>query len=58
MIEEEAEARYNGLAEQTADPAGQSMFRQLAVEENKHHKILKDAYVSLNNHGVWVWPQA
>lgn len=57
-IEKEAEKRYNALAEQTSDPAGQSMFRRLAVEENKHHKILRDAYVSLNNHGVWVWPEA
>jgi rubrerythrin len=56
-IETEAEKRYNALAEQTDDPAGQSMFRRLAQEENKHHKILKDAYVNLNNHGKWVWPE-
>ena len=56
-IEEEAEKRYNALAEQTSDPAGQSMFKRLALEENKHHKILKDAYVNLNNHGTWVWPE-
>jgi rubrerythrin len=56
-IETEAEKRYNDLAEQTSNPAGQSMFRRLAQEENKHHKILKDAYVNLNNHGTWVWPE-
>jgi rubrerythrin len=56
-IETEAEKRYNTLAEQTSDPDGQSMFRRLALEENKHHKILKVAYVSLNNHGTWVWPE-
>jgi rubrerythrin len=56
-IETEAEKRYTALAEQTGDPAGQSMFRRLAQEENKHHKILKDAYVSLNNHGVWAWSE-
>jgi rubrerythrin len=56
-IEEEAEKRYNALAEQTSDPAGQSMFRRLALEENKHHKILKGAYGSLNNHGTWVWSE-
>jgi rubrerythrin len=56
-IETEAEKRYNALAEQTSDPAGRSMFRRLAQEENKHHKILKDAYVNLNNHGTWVWPE-
>jgi rubrerythrin len=57
-IETEAEKRYTALAEQTSDPAGQSLFRQLAQEENKHHKILKDVYVNLNNHGTWVWPEA
>jgi rubrerythrin len=56
-IEKEAEKRYTALAEQTTDPAGQSMFRRLAQEENKHHKILKNAYVSLNNHGVWAWTE-
>jgi rubrerythrin len=56
-IETEAEKRYTALAEQTGDPAGQSMFRRLAQEENKHYKILRDAYVSLNDRGVWVWPK-
>jgi rubrerythrin len=56
-IEKEAEKRYNDLAEQTSDPAGQSMFTRLAHEENKHHKILKKAYVSLNDRGVWAWPE-
>jgi rubrerythrin len=56
-IETEAEKRYNALAEQTSDPDGQSMFKRLAQEENKHHNILKDAYVNLNNHGTWVWPE-
>jgi rubrerythrin len=57
-IEVEAEKRYTALAEQTSDPAGQSMFRRLAQEENKHHKILREAYVSLNNRGVWAWSPA
>jgi rubrerythrin len=57
-IETEAEKRYTALAEQTSDPDGQSMFKRLAQEENKHHKILRDAYVSLNNRGVWAWPEA
>jgi rubrerythrin len=57
-IEVEAEKRYTALAERTSDPAGRSMFRRLAQEENKHHKILRDAYVSLNNRGVWAWTEA
>ncbi len=56
-IETEAEKRYTALAEQTSDPAGQSMFRRLAQEENKHYRILRDAYTSLNNRGVWTWTE-
>ena len=56
-IEREAQERYTALAEQTTDPTGQAMFRRLAKEEHNHHDILKDAYQSLNNHGVWVMPE-
>jgi rubrerythrin len=54
-IETEAERRYRALAERTSDPAGRSMFERLAKEESNHHRILREAYTSLNNRGVWDW---
>jgi len=54
-IERGAEERYTALAEQTADPAGQSMFKQLASEEHAHYLIVSDAYFSVSNRGVWEW---
>jgi rubrerythrin len=56
-IESEAEKQYATLAEQTADPAGRSMFERLAEEEHVHYRILHSAYWSLNNRGVWEWPK-
>ncbi len=56
-IEREAEKRYTALAEQTADPAGRSMFERLAEEEHAHYRILRSVYWSLNNRGVWEWPK-
>lgn len=56
-VEQEAEERYAGLAEQTTDPDGQSMFKKLAEEERTHFLTLRDAYWSLNNHGVWAWSE-
>jgi len=56
-FEKEAEDRYVALAEGVTDPAGKAMFERLAEEERKHYRILKEAYWSLNNHGVWVWPK-
>jgi rubrerythrin len=56
-IEREAEKRYAALAEQTADPAGRSMFERLAEEEHAHYRILRNAYWSLNDRGVWEWPK-
>jgi rubrerythrin len=47
--------RYKALAEQTADPRGQAMFRQLAEEERMHERILEDEFFSLSNQGVWGW---
>lgn len=57
-IEEQAEKRYNTLADQTDDPDGRAMFERLAYEEGKHQLILKEAYVSLNQNGVWNWSPA
>jgi rubrerythrin len=53
-IKRKAEERYIALAEQTTDPDGQAMFRRLAEEEDANHRILNDAYWSLNNQGVWI----
>lgn len=56
-VERQAEERYTALAGQTDDPSGRAMFTRLAAEEHIHHRILTDAYWSLNDHGVWVWPK-
>lgn len=47
--------RYQVLAEETTDPAGQDMFRQLANEEKVHQRILEDEFFSLSNQGTWAW---
>ena len=47
--------RYRALAEETADPMGQAMFRNLANEEMIHQRILEDEFFSLSNQGVWGW---
>jgi rubrerythrin len=47
--------RYRVLAEETADPNGQDMFRNLANEERTHQRILEDEFFSLSNQGVWGW---
>ena len=47
--------RYRGLAEETADPRGQAMFRDLANEEKIHQRILEDEFYSLSNEGTWGW---
>ena len=54
-IERKAEERYADLAEQTEDPDGREMFTRLATEEHQHYRILRNAYRSLNNRGVWDW---
>lgn len=47
--------RYRTLAEETTDPMGRDMFRQLAGEEMVHQRILEDEFFSLSNKGVWGW---
>jgi rubrerythrin len=47
--------RYRGLAEETAEPVGRDMFKQLANEEAIHQRILEDEFFSLSNQGVWGW---
>jgi rubrerythrin len=53
--EQEAEKLYLKLADETVDPDGHYMFDRLSEEEHLHFHILKDAYWSLNNTGVWEW---
>ncbi|MGQ9598444.1 MAG: ferritin family protein [Anaerolineae bacterium] len=47
--------RYRTLAEETSDPVGRDMFRQLAGEEMIHQRILEDEFFSLSNKGSWSW---
>jgi rubrerythrin len=47
--------RYRVLADETADPAGQTMFQRLAYEEQMHQRILEDEFFSLSNQGTWGW---
>jgi rubrerythrin len=54
-LEKEAENAYSALAAQVTDQKGHDMFRKLAEEEHIHHKILLEAYWTLNNLGVWKW---
>jgi rubrerythrin len=56
-IKRKAEERYAALAEQTTDPNGQAMFQRLAEEEHANHRVLEDAYWSLNDRGVWIQPK-
>ena len=47
--------RYRALAAATADPTGQTMFKDLANEEQMHQRILEDEFFSLSNKGIWGW---
>jgi rubrerythrin len=47
--------RYQALAAQTDDPAGQDMFKKLVLEEQMHQRILEDEFFSLSNRGAWGW---
>jgi rubrerythrin len=55
QMEKVAGERYRALADETTDPAGQTMFRRLANEEQVHQRILEDEFFSLSNQGVWGW---
>jgi len=55
--EKSARSRYEGLAEQTTDPDGRAMFRQLAEEEHTHYRILSDELYHLSNRGLWIWAE-
>ena len=54
-LEQEAKDTYANLSEQISDPQGQKMFSRLSDEEYNHYRILKEAYWTLSNLGVWKW---
>jgi len=54
-MEKIAGERYRVLGDETTDPAGQTMFRRLANEEQVHQRILEDEFFNLSNQGVWGW---
>jgi len=55
--EKSARSHYEELAEQSADPEGRAMFRQLAEEEHTHYRILSDELYNLSNRGLWIWSE-
>jgi len=55
-LEKRAEKAYADLAAQVTDPQGHQVFSRLSEEEHNHYRILTNAYWTLNNLGVWMWP--
>ena len=47
--------KYDALSEQTDDPDGKKMFKQLAKEEQGHLRMLTEVYWNLNDRGVLSW---
>jgi rubrerythrin len=54
-LEKLAEKAYTDLAEQIKDLEGHDTFVRLAREENAHYFILREAYWTLTNLGMWKW---
>ena len=54
-LERQAEKAYADLAAQLTDPQGHEMFSRLSEEEHNHYRILREAYWTLTNRGVWKW---
>jgi rubrerythrin len=54
-LEIQAEKAYADLAAQIADVRGHEMFKRLSEEEHNHYRILREAYWTLTNSGVWKW---
>ena len=54
-LEKLAEKTYSDLADQISDPKGNNMFCRLSDEEHNHYRILREAYWTLSNLGVWKW---
>jgi rubrerythrin len=54
--EDKAAKKYRQMAEQTVDPRGKVMFRQLAEEELSHRRILSDEFYHFHNQSpYWGW---
>jgi rubrerythrin len=56
-LEKQAEKAYSDLAAQITDPQGHEMFNRLSEEEYKHYLLLREAYWTVTNLGVWKWVQ-
>ncbi len=54
-LEKLAEKTYGDLAVQITDPQGHNMFSRLSEEEHNHFVILREAYWTVTNLGVWTW---
>ena len=54
-LEHQAKKAYADLAAQLVDSRGRKMFTDLSEEKHDHYRILKEAYWTLNNLGVWMW---
>jgi rubrerythrin len=58
-IEQEGRQFYLAAAERTQSPAGQTLFRQLAKDEEEHYRLLKGQFDVLSEGKSWVdYPQA
>ena len=53
--EQHAHQTYLTLAEKTVNENAKKMFRRMAMEEEKHRRILEDQFYALSNKGVWAW---
>lgn len=54
-LEKLAEKTYAEMAAQISDPQGHKMFSRLSEEEHHHFVILREAYWTVTNLGVWTW---
>lgn len=58
-IEQDGRQFYLAAAERTQSPAGQTLFRQLAKDEEEHYRLLKGQFDALSEGQPWVdYPQA
>jgi rubrerythrin len=57
-IEQDGRQFYLAAAERTQSPAGQTLFRQLAKDEEEHYRLLKGQFDVLSEGEPWVdYPQ-
>lgn len=53
--EKEAQLKYHEIAEIIEEPEGKAIFNNLALEENKHQRILEDQFYHMSNKGTIIW---